>query len=138
MYTVFAKDHWFSRADTMNTRCQSWSSNTESPFSEKRQRTSWPTGAGAAHRVAFMPGRSLHVARPRSRRGPVPARRTRQPHSLLSRLHRAQRRAAAASSFPTERRLSRSAMMVTDRFLKTAIQGSSTMTDSTYSTIINS
>ena len=37
-----------------------------------------------------------------------------------------------------ERRLSRSAMMVTDRFLKTAIQGSSTMTDRAGFTVISS
>ena len=37
-----------------------------------------------------------------------------------------------------ERRLSRSAMTVTDRFLKTAIQGSSTMTDRACLTVISS
>ena len=42
-----------------------------------------------------MLGQSLHVARPRSRRRPAPARRTRQLHLLPSRLHRAQRQATA-------------------------------------------
>ena len=37
-----------------------------------------------------------------------------------------------------EHRLSQSAMMVTDRFLKTAIQGSSTMTDRAGFTVISS
>ena len=45
--------------------------------------------------MAFMLSQSLHVARPRSRRGQVPARRTRQPHSLPSRFLCAQRRAIA-------------------------------------------
>ena len=39
--------------------------------------------------------RRHHIARPRSRRRPEPARRTRQLHLLPSRLHRAQRRATA-------------------------------------------
>ena len=102
MYTVFAKEHWISRVDTSNTRCQSSSSSTESPFSENVQRTSWPTGVGAARRVALMLGRSLHVARSTSRRRPMPARTHSPTPLLLSRLHRAQRRAAAASPFPTK------------------------------------
>ena len=76
--------------------------NTESQFSENGQSSPWPTGAGAARRMARMLGRSLHVARPSSRRRPAPARRTRLLHLPLSRLHRAQRRAAAASPFLTE------------------------------------
>ena len=102
MYTVFAKEHWISRVDMSNTRCQSSSSSTESPFSENVQRTSWPTGTGAARRVAFMLGRSLHITRLTSRRRPAPARTHSPAPLLLSRLHRAQRRAAAASPFPTE------------------------------------
>ena len=102
MYTVFAKEHWISRVDTSNTRCQSSSSSTESPFLENVQRTSWPTGTGAARRVAFMLGRSLHITRLTSRRRPAPARTHSPAPLLLSRLHRAQHRAAAASLFPTE------------------------------------
>ena len=102
MYIVFAKEHWISRVDTSNTRCQSSSLSTKSPFSENVQRTSWLIGAGAARRVAFMLGRSLHVVRSTSRRRPAPARTHSPAPLLLSRLHHAQRRAAAASLFPTE------------------------------------
>ena len=76
--------------------------NTESQFSENGQSSPWPTGAGAARRMVRMLDRSLHVARPRSRRRPAPARRTRLLHLPLSHLHRAQRRAAAAPPLPTE------------------------------------
>ena len=84
MYIVFATGHWFSRVDTRNTRCQSDQSMTESPFSENGQRARWLTSSGDARHVARRLCRRLHVARPRSRRGPAPAR-TRSPlHFPLS------------------------------------------------------
>ena len=95
MNTVFALDQSFSRTNTLKSRCQSSSLNTETKKFRKRSELPWPTGTGAARRVAFMLYRRHHVARPRSRRRPAPARRTRQLHLLPSRLHRAQRRATA-------------------------------------------
>ena len=95
MNTIFALDQSFSRTNTLKSRCQSSSLNTETKKFRKRSELPWPTGAGAARRVAFMLCRHHHVARPRSRRRPAPARRTHQLHLLPSRLHRAQRRAIA-------------------------------------------
>ena len=68
---------------------------SESEISENGLSLPWPTGIGAARRMALMLCRRHHVACPCSRRRPAPARRTRLLHSLLLRLHRAQRRATA-------------------------------------------
>ena len=95
MNTVFALDQSFSRTNTLKSRCQSSPLNTKTKKFRKRSELPWPTGAGAARCVALMLYRRHHVARPRSRRRPAPARRTRQLHLLPSRLHRAQRRATA-------------------------------------------
>ena len=96
MNTVFALDQSFSRTNTLKSRCQSSSLNTETKKFRKRSKLPWPTGTGAARRVALMLCRRHHVACPCSRRRPAPARCTRQLHLPLSRLHRAQRRATAA------------------------------------------
>ena len=95
MNTIFTLDQSFSRTNTLKLRCQSSSLNTETKKFRKHSELPWPTGAGAARRVALMLCRCHHVAHPRSRRRPAPARRTRQLHLLPSRLHRAQRRATA-------------------------------------------
>ena len=95
MNTIFALDQSFSRTNTLKSRCQSSSLNTETKKFRKRSELPWPTGIGAAHHVALMLCRRHHVARPRSRRRPAPARRTRQLHLLPSHLHHAQRRATA-------------------------------------------
>ena len=95
MNTVFALDQSFSRTNTLKSRYQSSSLNTKTKKFRKRSELPWPTGIGAARRVALMLCRRHHVARPRSRRRPAPARRTRQLHLLPSRLHRAQHRATA-------------------------------------------
>ena len=95
MNTVFALDQSFSRTNTLKSRCHSSSLNTETKKFRKRSELPWPTGVGAARRVAFMLYRRYHIACPRSRRRPAPARRTRQLHLLPPRLHRAQRQATA-------------------------------------------
>ena len=87
MNTVFALDQSFSHTNTLKSRCQSSSLNTETKKFRKRLELPWPTGAGAARRVALMLYRRHHVARPRSRRRPAPARRTHLLHSLLLRPH---------------------------------------------------
>jgi len=90
MNTVFALDQSFSRTNTLKSRCQSSSLNTETKKFRKRSELPWPTGARAARHVAFMRCQCLHVARLSSRCNPVPARCARLLHLPFLRLHREQ------------------------------------------------